>query len=206
LVTTSTEQKLERELEQLRPRHVELERSVGELLRLGSPQAALVSESLDKAAKKIASLERRLRVLRGEPEPVASKPKLKDNPLLKPKPRSKLVEEQKPAPCLGCSDHEVEEMHQLAAACDEHARALGSAVKQLHQKLTAARMANNGRGPSAVMVNSVFERAFAQYVQGTPLRSLRGPVNQPQTFSTVVSRWAPMLRPPTPLTDMGASL
>jgi hypothetical protein len=205
-MTMTAENKIERELEQLRPRRADLERSVAELLRLSSPQAALVSESLDKVAKKIARLERRLRVLRGEPEPaVLDKSMIKE--LLKPNPRSRPVEE-KPAPRLGCSDHEVEEMHQLAVACDEHARALGSAVKQLHQKLTAARMANNGRGPSAVMVNSVFERAFAQYVQGTPLRSLRGPVNQPQTFSTVVSRWAPMLRPPTlspPASDMGAS-
>jgi hypothetical protein len=72
----AAERNLERELEQLRPRRADLERSVAELLRLSSPQAALVSESLDKVTKKIASLERRLRVLRGEPEPLALKPKL----------------------------------------------------------------------------------------------------------------------------------
>jgi hypothetical protein len=92
------------------------------------------------------------------------------------------------------------EIKEHAEACDRHAAGLAKHVKALHQKITAQRMAHNGRGPSAGLVTSALERAFARHVVGTPLRSLRGPAPLPQHtgFASQIAIWEGMLMPPTP--------
>jgi hypothetical protein len=63
---TDRVRRLTRDLERLRRRHADLDRSAVELERLGSPQLPLITASRDSVAKKIASVERRLLSLRDD--------------------------------------------------------------------------------------------------------------------------------------------
>jgi hypothetical protein len=94
----------------------------------------------------------------------------------------------------------VREIKEHARLCDEHAAALAVNIKALHQKITALRMKHGGRGPSAGIVASALERAFARHTTGTILRSTRGPAPLPHhtSFLAQVSIWEPMLSAPIP--------
>jgi len=90
----------------------------------------------------------------------------------------------------------LEDIREFAAACDTHAAALGHAVRELHMKIAEARMKNNGRGPSGLMITSVLERC---------LRSTRGPLAKQRTFEGQIAAWEPLLRPaPDPISVMHA--
>jgi|SRR6516165_6642010 len=99
----------------------------------------------------------------------------------------------------------LEDIREFAAACDTHAAALGHAVRELHMKIAEARMKNNGRGPSGLMITSVLERCWASYSAGTCLRSTRGPLAKQRTFEGQIAAWEPLLRPaPDPISVMHA--
>jgi hypothetical protein len=98
------------------------------------------------------------------------------------------------APTTTATD--LDELRTLAAACDTHARGLGTSIKELHSKLTAHRMNSGGRGPSAMMIVSTLERCSAAYFAGTAIRSTRGPLAAQRTFAQMVEAWMPMLMPP----------
>jgi hypothetical protein len=91
----------------------------------------------------------------------------------------------------------LREIKEHARLCDEHAAGLAKHIKLLHQSITAQRMRHGGRGPSAGIVASALERAFARHATGTMLRSVRGPAPLPsQTgFESQIAVWEPMLRP-----------
>jgi hypothetical protein len=148
---------LAKELDVLRRRHADHERSLVELERLGSKQAPLIAASRDKVAKKIASVERRLAALQ-------------DSGVEKIVDIEELIEE--------CSvvDPDVLIVHEIqehARRCDEHAAALAVNIKALHTKITGLRMKRGGRGPSSIVVPSALERAAAKHFTGTVLRSIR---------------------------------
>jgi hypothetical protein len=89
----------------------------------------------------------------------------------------------------------LDEIRELAVACDEHAAALGAAVKQLHHKITEFRQRNDGRGPSGLRITSMLERRAAQYFAGAVLRTARGPLAMQRTFRQQVDTWLVMFRP-----------
>jgi hypothetical protein len=174
---------LVKELDVLRRRHTDHERSVAELTRLGSAQAPLIAASRDKVAKKIAGVEKRIAALQEEPD--EREVDIDD-----------MIEE---CSVVGPDVLAFREIQEHAEACDKHAAALAKHVKALHQAITAQRMAHGGRGPSAGIVTSALERAFARHVVGTPLRSLRGPAPLPHHtgFASQIAIWEGMLMPPT---------
>jgi hypothetical protein len=182
---------LTKQLDVLRRRHADHERSLAELERLGSKQAPLIKTSRDKVATRIASVERRLAALQDEPElaPTSVVP-LYEEPL----------DEDVLAEC-NVTDPDVltvREIKEHARLCDEHAAALAVNIKALHQKITALRMKRGGRGPSSIVVPSALERAAAKHFTGTVLRSIRGPVPRPNMggFKEQVELWLPSLMPP----------
>jgi hypothetical protein len=206
--------KLESELERLRRRHADLDRSAVELERLGSPQLPLITASRDSVAKKIASIERRLLALRDDdatrPSSEAPSQVQAASPAAPPRPAaasSSRSRRRKPVrakgkarkvavrPSLGLAEPELAALRKLAADCDTHAAALALAVKELHHRITQARMVNNGRGPSGMMVTSVLERCWAAHAVGTCLRSMRGPLAQQRTFKDQIMQWEKLLRP-----------
>jgi hypothetical protein len=173
---------LEHELETLRTKHAAHEKSLAELERLGSAQAPVVKAGRDKLSKKIATVEKRLSALRDEQEPVAEidvADTLKDCAVTDPDAMA------------------LREIQAHAKACDEHAAGLAKHVKALHQAITAQRMKHRGRGPSAALVASALERAFARHATGTVLRSMRGPAPFPNNtgFESQIRLWEPMLKP-----------
>jgi hypothetical protein len=181
--------KLEGELERLKVRHADLERSANELQRLNSPQVPFVAASRDKVFAKIASVEKRLAVLRDNEEAhkIANPP---------PGPASITVT-QLP------NGWPVVELTDLADECDHHAAALGKALRALHQRIVEHRM-GGGRGPPSTLIYNALERAGARYLEGTPLRSQRGPavgVRHRNSFRQQIELWTPGLTPtPPPLT------
>ena len=86
-------------------------------------------------------------------------------------------------------------IEELAAACDRHAAALSRAVKELHSRITQARIANDGKGPTGLMITSVLERCWASYAAGTCLRSTRGALARQRTFKDQIAQWEKLLRP-----------
>ncbi len=52
------------------------------------------------------------------------------------------------------AEEKLAALRRLAAQCDEHAAALGAAIKELHSAITQTRICNGGRGPSGLMVSS----------------------------------------------------
>jgi hypothetical protein len=180
--------KLEDELERLKVRHADLERSANELQRLNSPQVPFVSASRDKVFAKIASVEKRLAVLRDNEEAhrIANPPQ----PLV-----PAVTVTQLP------NGWPTSELNNLADQCDHHAAALGKALRALHQRIVEQRVSNNGRGPPSALVFNALERAGARYLEGTPLRSLRGPavgVRHRNSFRQQIELWTPGLTPMKP--------
>jgi hypothetical protein len=186
---------LERELVELRHRLEEHKQSVIELERVDAKEAPLIRSIRDRVARKIVSTERRIAVLRDEPDEVVSNmDTVNDNEV------DELIEVlDNTAPQQRSADAQVlEEIRAHAAACDEHAAALAVNIKALHSKITALRMSRDGRGPSSIVVPSALERAAAKYFTGTVLRSIRGPVPRPSMggFKEQVEMWMPSLSPP----------
>jgi hypothetical protein len=180
--------KLEDELARLKVRHANLERSANELQRLNSPQVPFVSASRDKVFAKIASVEKRLAVLRDNEEAhrIANPPM----PLV-----PAVTVTQLP------NGWPVVELKQLADECDHHAAALGKALRALHQRIVEQRVATGGRGPPSALVFNALERAGARYLEGTPLRSQRGPavgVRHRNSFRQQIELWTPGLTPAPP--------
>jgi hypothetical protein len=95
------------------------------------------------------------------------------------------------------TETELDDLRRLAADCDTHAAGLGSAIKQLHSKITEIRQRKNGRGPSGLMVTSMLERCSSSYFIGSPLRTMRGPLAAQRSFSQTVEAWMPSLSPAT---------
>jgi hypothetical protein len=95
--------------------------------------------------------------------------------------------------------NDLDEIRELATACDKHAAALGVAVRDLHVKLTEARM-RVGRGPSGLLVHSALERCTRLYLGNNVMRGLPGSPRLPmQTgFKATVEKWLPSLSPPKP--------
>jgi hypothetical protein len=180
---------LAKQLATLRAKHAEHEKNLAELERLGSKQAPLLKASRDKVATKIAAVEKRIATLQAEPdalEEIFTAP-VEESPIDRIK-----------APLKRTDKQVVADIVRNAAACDEHAIALCTAVRQLHQDITHLRMKNGGRGPSSGLVPSALERAFARHATGTVLRSLRGPVPHARQagFKEQVQMWMPSLTPP----------
>jgi hypothetical protein len=183
---------LAKQLDVLRRRHADHERSVAELERLGSKQATVIAASRDKVAKKIAAVEKQIAALQDEAE-------------------IDTVEEL----IVECSVTDpdalaLREIHAHAAACDEHAAALASNIRALHVKIVELRQRHGGRGPAAAVVVSALERCAAKYFAGTVLRSLRGAAPRPTqgSFKDQIALWDFMLRssPPAPTPSPSPSL
>jgi hypothetical protein len=98
----------------------------------------------------------------------------------------------------------ISELKRLADECDHHAAALGQSLRALHRLIVDQRMTNGGRGPPSALVFNALERAGARYLEGTPLRSQRGPavgVRHRNSFRQQIELWSPGLTPtPPPLT------
>jgi hypothetical protein len=186
---------LAKQLATLRTKHAEHEKNLTELERLGSKQAPLLKASRDKVATKIAALERRIANLQADDalEEIFTAP-VEESPI------DRIVEplERKRSALERTDKQVVADIIRNAAACDEHAVALCTAVRQLHQDITHLRMKNGGRGPSSALVPSALERAFARHATGTVLRSLRGPVPHARQagFKEQIQMWMPSLTPP----------
>jgi hypothetical protein len=93
-------------------------------------------------------------------------------------------------------------LRELARECDKHAAALGTAVQDLHAKLTEARM-RTGRGPSGLLVHSALERCTRLYLGNNVMRGLPGSPRLPMQagFRDTVEKWLPSLKePPPPVT------
>jgi hypothetical protein len=91
----------------------------------------------------------------------------------------------------------LDELRALAVSCDTHARELGIAAKELHHKLSGARVIN-GRGPSGLMLSINLRQAFEQYVSGTPLCARPFPASRHKTFAQLIDAWSVMLSPAAP--------
>jgi hypothetical protein len=170
-------EKLQADLAVLQRRHAEIEASIAELKRARSPQLGLVRGRRGKLRRKMSILERRIAALRD-----------RDDAAMEGQVHEAEVH------AVGMSDPEIMELRKLAADCDVHAHALASAVRELHQRITEARM-KNGRGPSGLMITSILERCWASYSAGTCLRSTRGPLAQQRTFKDQIMQWEKLLGP-----------
>jgi hypothetical protein len=183
---------LAKQLATLRAKHADHEKNLAELERLGSKQAPLLKASRDKVATKIAAVEKRIATLQ-EPDDLEE---IFTAPVTAPVEESPI--DRIKVPLERTDKQVVADIVRNAAACDEHAIALCSAVRQLHQDITHLRMKNGGRGPSGALVPSALERAFARHATGTVLRSLRGPVPHARQagFKEQIQMWMPSLTPP----------
>jgi hypothetical protein len=78
----------------------------------------------------------------------------------------------------------------LAERCDEHAKALGENVRELYNKVLAARAASDGRGPSGLVLYNALQRAAARHFVDTPiLRMHRGAHPSCKGFKEQVEVW-----------------
>jgi hypothetical protein len=185
---------LAKELDVLRRRHANHERSVAELERLGSGQARLIAASRDKVAAKIANIDSRIAALQDEPEdtPIVEGPMPDIESISAP-----IVNPAPSKPTERTNEQIRRDIRTNAAACDEHAAALAVAVRALHVDITEIRQRQN-RGPSSAIVTSALERAAAKHFTGTLLRSTRSPCPRPAQggFASQVEIWWPLLLPP----------
>jgi hypothetical protein len=98
-------------------------------------------------------------------------------------------------------DATATDLRELARQCDQHFKAAGDSLRQLHDAIVQLRMRHGGRGVSPMALWNGLERASCQYFTGTPLRSLRGSpriANQP-SFERQIEMWLPSLAaPPLP--------
>jgi hypothetical protein len=159
-------------------------------------EAPLSRAHRDRLAKRMSGIERRIAVLRDEPEEVTMSTDYDEELLEKGNDSVEVLIAER-----SVTDSDVltvREIQEHARLCDEHAAALAVNVKALHTKITALRMARGGRGPSSIVVPSALERAAAKHFTGTILRSIRGPVPRPGMggFAEQVEMWMPSLSPP----------
>jgi hypothetical protein len=88
-----------------------------------------------------------------------------------------------------------EELLSLAERCDEHAKALGENVRELYNKVLQARAANDGRGPSGLVLYNALQRAAARHFADTPvLRMHRGAHPSCKGFKEQVTVWLEALK------------
>ena len=185
---------LQRELVLLQSQLAERKRDVIANELVDTKEAPLIRAHRDRLVKRVSRLERRIAVLRDEPEEVTMSTDYDEELLNGNDSVEVLIAER------SVTDPDVlafRDIKEHARLCDEHAAGLARHVKALHQAITAQRMKHNGRGPSAGIVTSALERAFARHVVGTPLRSLRGPAPLPHHtgFASQIAIWEGMLVP-----------
>jgi hypothetical protein len=95
----------------------------------------------------------------------------------------------------GATEAELNELRQLAADCDTHSRALAMSVKKLHDKLSATRMVNGGRGPGGMMLQLNLRQAAEGYFNSTVLQARPWSAPRRKTFAELIDGWAPALGP-----------
>jgi hypothetical protein len=98
------------------------------------------------------------------------------------------------------SPTQIDKLLELAAAADRHAVAFTESIKALYNGVSDARAANDGRGPSGLVVHQAVEKIFARYAAGTPLSRVQR--NAHPAFSTYkqqLALWLPALTMPAPL-------
>jgi hypothetical protein len=186
---------LQRELTVLQPRLEELKRGVIAHELINTREAPLIRARRDRLAKRMSRIERRIAVLRDEPEEVTMATDYDEELLNGNGSVEVLIAERSVTDPDAMTVREIKEHARL---CDEHAAALAVNIKALHTKITALRMKRGGRGPSSIVVPSALERAAAKHFTGTVLRSIRGPVPRPGMggFKEQVELWMPSLTPP----------